>query len=54
MIKESYINKETVDGVLRMYDVFDSFGHQANYYLSPMFVENGVIYTVREDESYDM
>ena len=53
MIKESYINKKTVEEVLMMYDIFEAFGHQANDYLSPTFVENGVIYSVKEGDSYD-
>lgn len=51
MIKESYINKKTVGEVFQMYDIFEFFGHEANDYLSPTYVENGVIYSVQE-ESY--
>lgn len=51
MIKESYINKKTVGEVLQMYDTFEAFGHEACDYLSPTYVENGVIYSVQE-ESY--
>lgn len=51
MIKESYINKKTVGEVLQMYDTFEAFGHEASDYLSPTYVENGVIYSVQE-ESY--
>lgn len=51
MIKESHINKKTVGEVLEMYDIFEAFGHEANDYLSPTYVKNGVIYSVQE-ESY--
>ena len=53
MITESYINKKTAGEILIMYETFESFGHQANDYLSPTFVENGVIYSVNEGDSYD-
>ena len=49
MIKESYINKKTVEEVLMMYDTFESFGSEASDYLSPTYVENGVIYSVKEE-----
>ena len=53
MIKESYINKKTAGEVLIMYETFEAFGHQANDYLSPTFVENGVIYSVKAGDPYD-
>lgn len=49
MIKESYINKKTVGEVFQMYDTFEAFGHEASDYLSPTYVENGVIYSVQEE-----
>ena len=49
MITESYINKKTAGEVLRMYDIFETFGHEASDYISPTYVENGVIYSVKED-----
>lgn len=49
MIKESYINKKTAGEVLMMYDTFESFGHEPNDYISHTYVENGVIYSVKEE-----
>ncbi len=49
MITESYINKKTVEEVLRMYDIFEAFGNEVSDYISHTYVENGVIYSVKED-----
>lgn len=52
MIIESYINQKTAGEVLEMYYTFEAFGKEASDYISPTYVENGVIYSVKGD-SYE-